>query len=47
MVVPRDRFFTKGVQSVLGIVGSRDFRDQVDALGGYDVAVSGRIVSPS
>lgn len=47
MVVPRDRFFTKGVQSVLGIVGSRDFRDRVDALGGYDVAVSGRIVSPS
>ena len=47
MVVPRDRFFTKGMQSVLGIVGSRDFRDRVDALGGYDVAVSGRIVSPS
>ena len=47
IVVSRDRFFSKGMQSVLGIVGSRVFRDRVDALGGYDVAESGRIVSPS
>lgn len=47
MVVPKDRFFTEGMQNVLGIVGSREFRERVDALGGYDVAESGRIVSSS
>ena len=46
MVVPKDRFFTEGMQSLLGIVGSREFRQRVGALGGYDVAESGRIVSP-
>ena len=47
MLVPQDRFFTKGMQSVLGIVGSLEFRHRVAALGGYDVAESGRIVSSS
>ena len=47
MVVPKDRFFTEGMQNVLGLVGSREFRDRVGALGGYDVAESGRIVSSS
>ena len=47
MIVPKDRFFTKGMQSVLGIVGSREFRHRVGALGGYDVAESGRIVRSS
>lgn len=44
IVVPQDRFFTEGMQRLLGIVGSREFRDRVGALGGYDVAESGRIV---
>jgi putative molybdopterin biosynthesis protein len=44
IVVPQDRFFTEGMQRMLGIVGSREFRDRVGALGGYDVAESGRIV---
>jgi excisionase family DNA binding protein len=44
MVVPKDRFFTAGMQNVLGVVGSREFRDRISALGGYDVAESGRIV---
>jgi len=44
MVVPKDRFFTAGIQRLLGVVGSREFRDRVSALGGYDVTESGRIV---
>ena len=44
MVVPKDRFFTAGIQHLLGVVGSREFRDRISALGGYDVAESGRIV---
>jgi molybdate-binding protein len=47
MLVPKDRFFTKGMQSLLGIVGSREFRDRVGALGGYDVDESGRIINLS
>src|SRR5688500_7064269 len=47
MLVPKDRFFTKGMQSVLGIVGSLEFRHRVGALGGYDVTESGRIVRSS
>ena len=44
MVVPKDRFFTAGIQHLLSVVGSGEFRDRVNALGGYDVAESGRIV---
>jgi putative molybdopterin biosynthesis protein len=43
----KERFFTQGMQTLLGIVGSREFRDRVGALGGYDVTESGRIVSAS
>lgn len=42
--LPRARFFSDGIQALLGIVGSREFRARVDALGGYDVSESGRII---
>jgi excisionase family DNA binding protein len=45
MLVPKERFFTKGVQTLLGVVGSRQYRERVGALGGYDVSESGRIVT--
>ena len=44
MLVPKDRFFARGIQVLLGIVGSREFRERVDTLGGYDVTESGRII---
>src|SRR4029077_10213482 len=47
MLVPKDRFFTRGIQMLLGIVGSREFRERVDSLGGYDVTESGRIINLS
>jgi hypothetical protein len=37
----------KPMQNVLSVVGSREFRERVSALGGYEVAESGRIVSPT
>jgi putative molybdopterin biosynthesis protein len=43
----KERFFTQGIQTLLGIVGSREFRERVGGLGGYDVTESGRIVSAS
>ena len=45
MLVSKDRFFTPRIQVLLGIVGSRDFRERVGALGGYDVTESGRIIT--
>ena len=47
MLVPKDRFFTRGIQALLGIVGSREFRERVGTLGGYDVTESGRIINLS
>jgi excisionase family DNA binding protein len=44
MLIRKERFFSQGVQTLLGIIGSREFRDRVGALGGYDVAESGRII---
>ena len=45
MWVRTDRFFTRGIQVLLGIVGSREFRARIDNLGGYDVTESGRIIT--
>ena len=45
MLVRKNRFFTRGIQVLLGIVGSREFRERVDTLGGYDVTESGRIIT--
>jgi putative molybdopterin biosynthesis protein len=47
MLVPKPRFFTRGMQVLLGIIGSREFRERVDTLGGYDVTESGRIINLS
>ena len=45
MFVPNDRFLTKPMQNLLGVVASREFRNRVGALGGYDVSESGRIIA--
>ncbi|MGH7422770.1 MAG: substrate-binding domain-containing protein [Candidatus Methylomirabilales bacterium] len=45
VVIPKERFFTRGVQILLEIAGSREFRTRVEALGGYDTSESGRILS--
>ena len=46
-VIPKERFFARGIQVLLGTLGSREFRQQVEALGGYDASESGRIISPN
>ncbi|MFQ5656628.1 MAG: substrate-binding domain-containing protein [Candidatus Methylomirabilales bacterium] len=45
ILIARDHFFSPGVQGLLGIVGSREFRTRVETLGGYDASESGRIIS--
>jgi putative molybdopterin biosynthesis protein len=44
-VIPKERFFSRGIQLLLGTIGSREFRQQVEALGGYDASESGRIIT--
>jgi putative molybdopterin biosynthesis protein len=43
-VIPQARFFSPGVQALLSVVGSREFRDRLETMGGYDSAESGRII---
>jgi excisionase family DNA binding protein len=43
-VIPQERFFSPGIQILLSVVGSREFRGRLEAMGGYDSAESGRIV---
>jgi putative molybdopterin biosynthesis protein len=43
-VIPKERFFSRGIQILLGTLGSREFRQQVEALGGYDASESGRVI---
>jgi excisionase family DNA binding protein len=45
MLVPKERFLTKPMQNLLGVVAAREFRNRVSALGGYDVSESGRIIA--
>lgn len=43
-VIPQERFFSPGIQAFLSVVGSREFRDRLEAMGGYDAGESGRII---
>ncbi len=45
IVIVKECFFSRGVQALLEIVGSRVFRTRVESLGGYDTTESGRILA--
>lgn len=45
ILVPKERFFSRGIQVLVEVAGSREFRTRVDALGGYDTTESGRILA--
>lgn len=47
ILVPKERFFSPGIKTLLEIVGSREFRTRVEAMGGYDTSESGRIIAQS
>ena len=46
ILISKERFFSRGIQVILEIVGSREFRGRVETLGGYDTSESGRILAP-
>jgi len=45
VLIPKQRFFSPAIQTLLETVGSREFRSRVEAMGGYDTAESGRIIA--
>jgi excisionase family DNA binding protein len=47
MVIPKERFFSPALQTLLEIVGSREFRTRVESMGGYDTSESGRMIASS
>ncbi len=47
ILIPKERFFSPAIQTLLEIVGSREFRTRVEAMGGYDTSESGRIIAQS
>lgn len=47
ILIPKERFFSPAIQTLLEIVGSRKFRARVEAMGGYDTSESGRIIAPN
>jgi excisionase family DNA binding protein len=47
MLIPKERFFSPGIQALLETVGSWEFRTRVEALGGYDTSESGRVIASS
>jgi putative molybdopterin biosynthesis protein len=47
ILIPKERFFSSGIKTLLEIVGSREFRTRVEAMGGYDTSESGRLIAQS
>ena len=45
LLVAKERFFSGAIQTLLGLIGAREYRQRVEALGGYDASESGRIVT--
>ncbi|GIX49705.1 MAG: hypothetical protein KatS3mg131_3916 [Candidatus Tectimicrobiota bacterium] len=46
LLIPQAHFFSRRVQLLLNLVGSRAFRAQLAALGGYDTSETGRLRAP-
>ena len=44
LVMPWEHYDSEGAQAVLGIIRGEEFREAVDALGGYDVSDMGEVV---
>jgi putative molybdopterin biosynthesis protein len=47
ILIRKERFFSPGIKTLLEIVGSREFRTRVEAMGGYDTSESGRLIAQS
>jgi molybdate-binding protein len=46
LLIPKDRFFDKGVQLFQGLLHEKEFRKLAERLDGYDISDSGKMVFP-
>jgi molybdate-binding protein len=46
LMVLKDRFFDEGIQQFLGLLHEGPFRKMAQALRGYDISLSGKMVFP-
>lgn len=46
LLIPRERFFDKGIQLFLGLLHEKEFKRLAADLEGYDIAQSGRVIFP-
>lgn len=47
LLVPQERFFSRAIDALLEVVGSKEFLGALESMGGYDTSSSGRIVGRS
>ena len=45
-LIPKERFFDEGVQLFLGLLHDPEFRELVNELSGYDLALCSKMVFP-
>ena len=46
LLISRERFFERGIQSFLGILQEKEFAELADSFVGYDVSLSGKMIFP-
>ena len=46
LIMPKDRFFDKGIQLFLGLLRNQSFKDLAHSLPGYDINLTGEMVYP-
>jgi putative molybdopterin biosynthesis protein len=46
LLIPKDRFFDKGVQLFQGLLHEKEFKKMAERLDGYDISDSGKMVFP-
>ncbi|SHO46502.1 helix-turn-helix transcriptional regulator [Desulfopila aestuarii] len=47
LLISRERFFEKGIQSFLTLLDEKQFRQQAESLEGYDVSLCGKMMFPN
>ena len=46
LLVARDRFFDRAIQSFIGLLHDQEFRDMAETFQGYDVSLCGKMIFP-
>jgi len=47
LLISRERFFEKGVQSFISLLHEKEFRQLADSFQGYDISLCGKMLFPN